>query len=79
MANDSKFGLFVGVVLVLVVAILFYQKEPANAGRQAATPAADVSTPLVPPTASTLAPPPPLTSPRKSRETPGQTTSFVQQ
>ncbi|MEZ6140591.1 MAG: hypothetical protein R3B84_08470 [Zavarzinella sp.] len=33
MPNDAKLGLLVGVVLVVLIAVLFFQKEPGNTGK----------------------------------------------
>ena len=73
MPNDAKLGLIVGVVLVIAVAVLFFQAQP-----EPAQPApAEVQT-ATPPSAAALLPPanPPS---RPDRETKGQTTSRIQE
>ncbi|MCE9532292.1 MAG: hypothetical protein K8T89_14400 [Planctomycetes bacterium] len=76
MPNDAKFGLIVGVVLVLAVAVMFFQKDPAPEARSAPI-KAEVAAPSDQPSAARL-PAPSLHTPREDK-TPGQTTSFVQE
>lgn len=74
MPNDAKFGLIIGVGLVIAVAVLFFQSQP-----QLTQPAAaEVQAPQTPPSAAALSAPesPPA---RPSRETKGQMTSHVQE
>jgi hypothetical protein len=72
MPNDAKFGLIVGLTLVLSAAILFFQKEqPATSA-----PPPAISTPsAAPSTAAMLPPPAPLPRPGVDRDAPGQTAS----
>ncbi len=48
MPSDAKFGLAVGVTLVIAVAVLFYHKEPSTAAPPTA-PATTAPLPAVPP------------------------------
>jgi hypothetical protein len=48
MPSDAKFGLAVGVTLVIAVAVLFYHKEPTTAAPPTA-PATTAPLPAVPP------------------------------
>jgi hypothetical protein len=48
MPSDAKFGLAVGVTLVIAVAVLFYRKEPTAAAPPTA-PATAAPLPAVPP------------------------------
>ena len=69
MHSDAKFGLIVGVVLVLAVAVLFFSKEGAQPPNPALAKTAEANTP---PSAAALLPAPtPIAKPK----TPGQTTS----
>jgi hypothetical protein len=73
MPNDAKFGLIVGLTLVLGAAILFFQKDQPNAS---APPAPAISTPAAAPSAAAMLPPPaPLPRPGVDRDAPGQTAS----
>jgi hypothetical protein len=49
MPSDAKFGLAVGVTLVIAVAVLFYRKEPTTAGPPPTPAATAVPLPAVPP------------------------------
>lgn len=40
MPNDAKFGLIVGVAVVIAIAVLFFRKEPAPSAPRRAEPAA---------------------------------------
>ncbi len=69
MPNDAKFGLIVGVVLVLTVAVLFFPKEATQQPDPAPAKTAEKNTP---PSAAALLPAPtPLAKPK----TVGQTAS----
>ena len=65
MPNDSKFGLFIGISLVLAVAVLFFQKEPApSMSGQTAAVSLPSATPSETPTpAATLSAPTPPSRP----------------
>lgn len=69
MPSDAKFGLIVGVVLVLTAAVLFFPAEPPAA--PAPDTSAKVAVEAKTPSAAASLPPPVLTRP----ETKGQTTS----
>lgn len=75
MANESKFGLVLGIVLVVAVAVNFYQNEPAvkqipNAPQPSG---AEALKPQKPTTADIRANPPV----RPDREPKGQTASQI--
>lgn len=75
MQSDAKFGLIVGVVLVLAVAVLFFPNEPAATRSPAPAQTAENNAPA---SAAALLPAlTPIAKP-KGRQTPGQTTSRVQ-
>jgi hypothetical protein len=77
MHNDAKFGLLVGLALVLGAAVLFFQKEPgpaANAAAPPAAPAAVSSRPDLPSAAAMLPSPAPLPRP-SGREVEGRPAS----
>jgi hypothetical protein len=75
MPNDAKFGLIVGVVLVIAVAVLFFQSQPPEPARPAPV---EVQAPAIPPSAAALqpSPAPPV---RPTHETKGQMTSRIQE
>lgn len=78
MPNDAKFGLIIGVVLVIAVAVLFFQAQPTPQSPAVQSAPAEVQNPATPPSAAALNPPP--TPPaRPSRETKGQMTSRIQE
>jgi len=73
MPNDAKFGLIVGLSLVLSAAILFFQKDQPAAS---APPPPAICTPApAPSTAAMLPSPAPLPRPGVDRDAPGQTAS----
>lgn len=78
MPNDAKFGLIIGVVLVIAVAILFFQAQPTPIAPAAQPAPAEVQAPATPPSAAALSPSatPPV---RPDRETKGQTASRIQE
>jgi len=49
MPSDAKFGLAVGVTLVIAVAVLFYHKEPTTTAAPPTAPATTAPLPAVPP------------------------------
>jgi hypothetical protein len=55
MTNDAKFGLVIGIGLVILIAIVFFRKDPCTAARAAPTPATVAAVP-----AASDAPPIPI-------------------
>lgn len=77
MPNDAKFGLIVGVALVIAVAVLFYQGQAPVSVQPAA---AETSAPSAPTAAAVnQAPTPGVIPVRPDLKTPGQTTSRIQE
>jgi len=67
MPNDAKLGLFVGIILVVVLAVFFYPNEPATpAVVDQTNSTVKVKTPSVNPSAAAMLPPPaPLSRPAR--------------
>jgi hypothetical protein len=75
MPNDAKFGLIVGVALVIAVAVLFFQARQPEPAQPAPS---EVQAPMDPPSAAALQPSLSQTI-RPDRETKGQITSRIQE
>jgi hypothetical protein len=55
MHTDAKFGLIVGIILVIVVAVVFFSNEPAVSGPSVKT--AEAKAPPANPSAAAMLPP----------------------
>jgi hypothetical protein len=52
MPNDAKLGMVIGIGLVLLIAVIFFRQEPAEASAGSSTPAAAGSPGMLPPSVS---------------------------
>jgi hypothetical protein len=76
MHSDAKFGLLVGVILVVAVAVFFFGNEPAETPLpEAATKTSEVKAPPANPSAAAMLPPPAPKSPTSPTSRPDRLTS----